>query len=327
MYILGMGHCHPTNVITNQFLKDLDIGSDPDWIVAKIGIRERRSVLPLDYIVETKNADPRKAEAVMEHTAADMGVIAAQRALENAGIKPEQVGLILTNSSVPTQTLPPMGMEIAERLELGHKKVYDATSACPAFALHLHHLFAFEQDNLPEYILCIATAAVSQRVDYTNRSDSAIWGDGAAAYVVSPRQKGKVEILSTVFEADPSRCHAVVVDTYGHFHQDGRAVRDFSVRQTVRLIKRIEKEFDIDWSNDLFIGHQANGTMLEQIRNNRKIPNENHLSNVEFIGNQAGAGAPAVMSTNWDALGADRHAVVAVVGAGLSWGSVLFRIH
>jgi 3-oxoacyl-[acyl-carrier-protein] synthase-3 len=117
----------------------------------------------------------------------------------------------------------------------------------------------------------------------------------------------------------------VVVDTYQHFKQDGRAVRDFSVRQTVRLIKALEMHYPIDWSRDIFIGHQANRTMLEQITNNREIPPTNHWHNVTYLGNQAGAGAPASLSAHWEHIQPGQYIVVAVVGAGLSWGSILMK--
>jgi 3-oxoacyl-[acyl-carrier-protein] synthase-3 len=102
-------------------------------------------------------------------------------------------------------------------------------------------------------------------------------------------------------------------------------VRDFSVRQTVRLLKYLEVNFDIDWQRDIFIGHQANRTMLEQIRENRKIPATNHWFNVTSLGNQGGAGAPAVLAEHWSQIKSGQKIAVAVVGAGLSWGTVLLE--
>ena len=72
-------------------------------------------------------------------------------------------------------------------------------------------------------------------------------------------------------------------------------MRDFSVRQTVRLIKRLEELHAIDWTKDIFIGHQANATMLDQITNNRGIPASNHWHNAATMGNQAAAGAPSAI--------------------------------
>ena len=139
------------------------------------------------------------------------------------------------------------------------------------------------------------------------------------------KHPGKLRVLRSEFEADPSRAGAVVVDSNGYFHQDGRAVRDFSVRQTVRMLRRLEREESVDWTKDVFIGHQANATMLQQICNNRKIPDANHWRNVVEVGNQAGASAPAVLAMHWDQIQSGQKIVVAVVGAGLSWGSVLME--
>ena len=61
IYLHGIGHFHPENVITNRFLEELEIGTDEAWIMERVGIRERRTVLSLDYIRQTKNRDPRAA--------------------------------------------------------------------------------------------------------------------------------------------------------------------------------------------------------------------------------------------------------------------------
>lgn len=326
LHILGMGVCHPTVAIDNKFLEDLDVGTTAQWIEEKIGILTRLSTLPLDYIRETRNQDPRAALEVATMSPSDMGVVAATEALKKAGIGIEQIGLIIVNSCTPHGTLPGEAVRISERLG-ARALAYDVYTACPAFALHIDFLSKFKAEKAPEFILCISTAALTQHVNYNDRSDGAIWGDGASAFVVSPIHKGPIQVVESSFTADPTRCEAVVVDTFGFFKQDGRAVRDFSVRQTVRLIKAIEERHSIDWSRDIFIGHQANRTMLEQITNNREIPPSNHWHNVTHRGNQAGAGASAVLCENWPNLNSGQNIVVAVVGAGLSWGSILFRVH
>jgi 3-oxoacyl-[acyl-carrier-protein] synthase-3 len=324
LHILGMGTCHAETVITNKFLEDLDVGTNAQWIEEKIGILERVSTLPLDYIRTTRNKDPRMALELASMTPTDMGVKAAEAAMKQVGISAHEVGMIIVNSCAPSHTVPGEAVRIAERL--GASAVaFDVVTACPAFALHIDFLRNYEESKLPEFILCISTAALTQHVDYNDRSDGAIWGDAAAAWIVSPVHKGKLEILHSTFTADPTRCGAVVVDTFGFFKQDGRAVRDFSVRQTVRLIKAIEESHPIDWNRDVFIGHQANRTMLEQVTNNREIPPSNHWHNVTYLGNQAGAGSAASLCVHWDKITPGQHIVVAVVGAGLSWGSILMR--
>lgn len=322
--IHGMGSSFPSHVISNRFIEDLDIGTNEEWILDKIGIKNRLATISTEYIEKTKNEDPRKAVEIAEYSATDLAEQAARKAIERAGIEPSDIGLIICNCCTPTQTAPSEAQRIANRLDL-NIQAHDVFTACPAFALHMDYLSNFKEETLPEYILCVSAAVLTQHVNYNERSDSAIWGDGAAAWVVSAKHLGKLSMIHSHFMADPTRCDAVVVDTFGHFHQDGRAVRDFSVRQTVRLIKKLEQEFDINWDKDIFVGHQANRTMLAQITKNRKIPDTNHWFNVTEIGNQAGAGAPATLSMNWDRIQPGNKIVIAVVGAGLSWGSILFQ--
>lgn len=327
MNILSFGSAHPETIITNEFLENLGIDSVASWIVEKIGIKERKTVLPLDYIEKTKNKDFKEGIKVASDTPEGLGVKAALQAIERANINKNDIGMVLVNCCNPTETLPGPAQNISKKLELKNPTALDVFSACPAFALLTNYVFKQKEESLPDYILCISTATLSTRVDYTNRSDSAIWGDGASAWIISPKKQGVLEILASKFSGDPLRSQAVVVNTFGHFEQDGRAVRDFSVRQTVRMIKKLEEKFSLDWEKDIFVGHQANGTMLAQICKNRKIPESNHWSNVSYIGNQAGAGAPAVLAEHFGNYGdSGRHIAVAVLGAGLSWGSVLMKV-
>lgn len=324
LFLLGMGYAHPTNVVTNQLLEELEVGTTAQWITEKIGIQERLSSLPLEYIKRTRNQTPQEARAVATDTPTTLAVRAVKMALERAHLKAGDVGMVVVNCCTPLSTAPSESTRIASELGIS-VPTYDVFTACPVFALHIDFLANFESSALPDYILCISSAVLTQQVNYNDRSDGAIWGDGAGAWIVSPRKPGKLRVLDSLFQADPTRSQAVLVETAGHFKQDGRAVRDFSVRQTVRLVKRMEEAFKLDWTKDIFIGHQANLTMLRQITGNREIPDSNHWHNVTNIGNQAGAGAPIVLAMHWDQIRSGQRIAVAVVGAGLSWGSVLLE--
>ena len=81
LYLHGLGHFHPENIITNRFLEDLDIGTSNDWVLERVGIRERRTSLSLDYIRETKNSDTRAAFEASTYTNAQTGAVAAGRPL------------------------------------------------------------------------------------------------------------------------------------------------------------------------------------------------------------------------------------------------------
>ncbi len=75
LYLHGLGHFHPENQITNLFLEELDIGTDEEWILDRVGIRSRRTVLSLDYIRDTRNRDPNQAMEASLYTHADTGVL------------------------------------------------------------------------------------------------------------------------------------------------------------------------------------------------------------------------------------------------------------
>ncbi len=93
IYLHGLGHFYPENVITNRFLSDLDIGSSEEWIEERVGIRERRTVLPLEYIRSTKNRDVRAAQEASLYTNAQTAAAAARMAIERAGIAVGDIGM------------------------------------------------------------------------------------------------------------------------------------------------------------------------------------------------------------------------------------------
>lgn len=318
-----MGHAHPPTEIDNGFLESLGTGLESSWIMDRIGIEARRTVLPLDYLRATHNRDPKLALEQLQQTPTELALEASQNALQQAGLTAAQVGMILVNCCTPLQTVP------AEAQRLGHAlgvkvRAFDVFGACPAFALHLQLLSAMEQ-SLPEYTLCVSTATFTAVIDYSQGSDGAILGDGAAAWIVSPRDARGLRVREARYDSDPTRCPAITLPRFGHFHQDGRAVRSFSVRRTIRELKGLRARHQLDWSRCRFIGHQANLVMLQSVCNNCKIPESNHWRNVSSLGNQAGAGAPATLSMQWSAISAGEQIAVAVVGAGLGWGSVLLE--
>jgi 3-oxoacyl-[acyl-carrier-protein] synthase-3 len=325
LYIHSFGHAHPDTEISNDFLESLDTSVTSDQLVKRFGIFCRRSVLPLNYIRETLNKDPRQALGVASHTPTTLGAAAAQMALERAGISLGEISLVLANCCTPLQTMPAEAQRIAGYLGL-QCQAFDIYSASAGFALHLNYLGSLRPECIPKFTLCVSTATLTTVVNYENLIDAAIWGDGAAAWIVSPHRPARgMRILQTCYGSDPRRCDTVVVDRLGHFRQNGIAVGHYSVGQTVKLLRCLQKSFGFSWIDTYFIGHQANARMLDTVCRNEGIPPARHLSNVSHIGNQAGAGAPATISMNWDRMPVGARLVVAVVGAGLSWGSVLLE--
>ncbi len=322
LQVLGLGHWHPQNVIDNAFLESLGLETSDEWILERTGIRTRRTVLSLDYIRSTGNAEPRDAHVASSATNAQAGASAARMALERAGLAPADVGLVLAGGCSPQHSIPAEACLVAAELGVA-APAYDVVSACSSFAAQVHTLMNTKPASLPDYILIVNTENTTRTVDYHDRSTAVLWGDGAAATVLSPRKAGKFAVLGTVLHSDPSGWDKVSIPTGQHFRQNGSAVQAFAIRKSGETWKELGVWFTRP--DPYFIGHQANLLMLKSVCDRAGISSQRHLSNVEEFGNCGAAGAPSVLSQNWDHFQSGDEAGLVVVGSGLTWGGVALR--
>ena len=322
--LLGIGHFHPEHEITNQFLEDLDIGTNDEWILERTGIRSRRTALPLDYIRETRNADPKAGIEAADWSNAQMGAEAARMALARAGLSPSDVGLVIGGGCAPDTTAPAEGCNIARILGVAAPSL-DMNSACSSFIVGINMLAMMDEAKLPHFVLVVCAEVMTRTIDYTDRSAAVLWGDGAVAAVFSTREKGRAEVIGTAMKTDPAGADKVVVPRIGFFHQEGRTVQTFAIRKTSDLYLRHREEFETESRRLHFIGHQANLRMLESVCRRCEIPEDRHHSNCEFFGNTGGASSGSVLSQNWDKWDERDDLSIVGVGSGLTWGSYLLR--
>jgi 3-oxoacyl-[acyl-carrier-protein] synthase-3 len=325
LHLHGLGHAHPANEISNRFLEELDIGTDDAWILERVGIRSRRSVLPLEYIRATRNRDPRAALEAAEENNAGLAARAARMAIERAGVPAHSIGLVIAgNSMADTHGCPAEACNVAGELDLD-VPAFDVMSACTSFYVHLHLLSLMQPDKLPDFVLLAAPETITTAVDYGDRATAVLWGDGAAAAVVSTRHEGRIRVLGTSVESHPTARDKVVIPRGGHFRQAGRVVQMFGIKRMARAVNRLREEYASAERDFHFVGHQANLRMLETVRGMCEIPPERHHSNVEWYGNTGAASAASVISMNWEKWGPRDDVAVAGIGAGLTWSSYLLR--
>lgn len=320
LFLHGLGHAHPETEISNRFLESLDIGTDESWILERTGIRSRRSVLPLDYIRETRNCDARAALEAATGDNATLGARAATLALARAGIASRQLGLVLAGSSAPAASAPAEACRLAARLEL-EVPALDVASACTSFYAQLHLLSWMDPARLPDWVLLVAADTLTTTVDYGDRAAAVLWGDGAAAAVVSTRHPARARVLESDLASSPAGWDKVVVPRGGHFRQDGRAVQMFGIKRMIQGVTRLRAAFEESGRSLHFVGHQANLRMLESVQRGAGIDPELHHHNVEWYGNTGAASAASVLSMRWEKWGARDDVAVAGVGAGLTWAS------
>ncbi|HEX2486073.1 MAG TPA: ketoacyl-ACP synthase III [Myxococcota bacterium] len=324
LHLHGVGHFHPENELTNRFLEELDIGTTESWIVERVGIRSRRTTLPLDYIRTTRNRDPRAAAEAALYDTAELGRRAAERALTSAGIRRSDVGMVLAGSCATDVTTPAEACEIARRLGVAAPS-FDVASACTSFLAQLTLLSKMRPEALPPFVLVVTPEALTRSVDYADRSTAVLFGDGAAAAVVSARVPGRARILHADLASDPAAADKVRIPRVGHFAQEGRAVQMFAIRKSLEALGRLEGLRGDDDRPLHWIGHQANLRVLQTVSERAGLDPARHHSNVTLYGNTGAASAPSVLSQVFEKFGPEDDVALVGVGAGLTWGGALLR--
>ena len=228
LYLHGVGHFHPENVITNKFLEELDIGISEEWIMERVGIQTRHTSLPLDYIKTTKNQDPRAAFEACLYTNAQSGARAARLAMERAGLKPEDVGMVVSGSSAPDYVIPAEAAIVAAELGID-VPCFDLNSACSSFGVQLKFLSDMRPETLPPYTLVVNPENFTRTIDYSDRRTAPLFGDGSSAAVVSACVPSNMVFEASFSDSNPLSWDKVRIPRMGHFSQNGSAVQGFAI--------------------------------------------------------------------------------------------------
>lgn len=324
LYLHGLGHYHPNNIIDNSFLESLNINTNNEWILDRVGIHERRTALPLNYIRETYNKNPTLAFQQMETSYADGAARAVHHALSRAGIETNQVGLVVAGECILQYPFPANASVIAAAAGIQSMAI-DINTACSSFATQMHYLNHLDESILPEYIVVVNPGFFTSIIDFTDRNTAVLFGDGAAAAVVSKRHESAWRLMDSHVDSNPKEWPVVTSPTGGHFSQQGSRVQHFAIKTTVSEINYLSKRNAVNLNEIYFIGHQANLMMLQSAASRAGIAPEKHFYNVDRFGNCGAASAPSVFSQRWDSFKSNDQVLMSVVGAGLTWGSLLFK--
>ena len=324
IYIVGTGSFSPERVVPNSYFEKI-VDTTNEWIITRTGIKERRMIMP--------------GEAL-----SDLATPAAQRAIEMAGISPEDLDLIIVGTSTPDMLSPSSACIIQHKLKNKKAVAFDVNAACPGFIYGLSIAEKFIQDGSHEYGLVIGSEIVSNRIDYEDRSTCVLFGDGAGAVVLGPSNgNGNGEILSSHLHSDGSLWELLNVPGGGsrkppshdmlnqRLHvvkMKGNEVFKHAVRTMVDVaIEAMEKNGvsseDIDW----FIPHQGNIRIMETVAKRLGIPGEKMIVTIHKYGNTSAASIPVALDEKVRSGKIKRGDLIlmASFGAGFVWGAVLFR--
>ena len=188
--ISGWGMYVPDRVLTNHELSTM-VDTTDEWILERTGIRERHI-------------------AAENETTVDMSVIAAQRALESAGITAADVDLILLATSTPDHLCPPASSLLQHRLGATKAGAMTLIAGCSGFVYGLITASQFVSSGVYKHVLLVGSEKISYAIDWTDRSTNILFGDGAGAVVISQSdQPGG--LLSMVLGSDGSQADALIV--------------------------------------------------------------------------------------------------------------------
>ncbi|HLR11912.1 MAG TPA: beta-ketoacyl-ACP synthase III [Sporosarcina sp.] len=303
--IIGVGKYVPPYTLTNKDLENRMDTSD-EWIRTMTGIEERRI------------AD--------EHTdTSDMAYEAAKNAIENAGVAPEDLDLILVATVTPDRPFPSVSTMIQDRLGAKNAGAMDISAACSGFMYGLVTAKQFIEMNTFKHILVVGVEKLSKILDWEDRNTAVLFGDGAGAAVVGQVSDGR-GILSFELGSDGSGGKHLYQDKY--VQMNGREVFKFAVRQmgesALHVIEKagLEKE-DVDY----LIPHQANIRIMESSRERLSLPVEKMSKTIHKYGNTSAASIPLSLVDDLadGKIKEDDVIVLVGFGGGLTWGAVCMR--
>jgi 3-oxoacyl-[acyl-carrier-protein] synthase-3 len=320
--IAGTGSYVPERVVPNSYFEKIVDTSD-EWIVQRTGIRERR------YVAD--------GEAT-----SDMAVIAGRRALESAGVAPEELDLIVVGTVTPDQMIPACSALIQHRLGAKNAGAFDCNSACTGFLTALCIAEAYVASGRARRVLAIGAESLSRISDMQDRTSCILFGDGAGAVVLAPEEDCKQgEILKTRQGADGSGYDLIymlaggsrkpatleTVQAREHFIRlNGREVFRFAVNRMGDLIEEMIEGHTYD-DLCLVVPHQVNKRIIDSALQRLGWNDEKVMVNIQHYGNTSSATVPVALDEARRAgrLVTGKLVILVAFGAGLTWGGVLIR--
>lgn len=317
--ICGCGSYLPEQTVSNDDLAARVETSD-EWIVERTGIRYRHI-------------------AAQGEVTSDLACEAAVRALDDAGMKRDEIDLIVLATSTPDETFPATATKVQARLGIHQGAAFDVQAVCSGFIYALAVVDNFIKAGQSQNALVIGAETFSRILDWDDRGTCILFGDGAGAIVVSGRKSNGAAqdrgVLSTHLHADGRHHDLLYVDggpsstqTTGHLRMRGPEVFRHAV---LNLSKVVEETLqangltanDIDW----LVPHQANKRIIDSTTKKLGLSPDKVVLTVENHGNTSAASVPLALSTAVDdgRIKEGDLILMEAMGGGFTWGAALAR--
>jgi 3-oxoacyl-[acyl-carrier-protein] synthase-3 len=317
--VRGIGSYLPAQVLTNADLAKI-VDTTDEWIVERSGIHERHRAAAGEYT-------------------SDLATHAARAAMENAGVGPEDIDLVVLATATPDHTFPSTATEVQARLGIRHGFAYDIQAVCSGFVYALATVDAQIKAGMARRALVIGAETFSRILDRSDRTTCVLFGDGAGAVVVEAVESdGTIAdrgIHATSLRADGRHRDKLWVDggpsttqTAGHLRMEGKEVFKHAVTNPADVIEVLFDQTglgsgDIDW----FVPHQANRRIIDATGKKLGIAPEKVVMTLQKHGNTSAASIPLALdvAVKDGRIRTGDMVMLEAMGGGFTWGAVLLR--
>src|SRR5262245_54184572 len=319
--ITGLGTHVPERVVTNEELSKLVDTSD-EWIITRTGIRERRF-------------------AGDDEALSDVALPAALAALEQAGLSPRDIDLLIVATVTADMQFPSTAAILADLLRADDAAAYDLAAGCTGFMYGIAQAYGMVESGLSRRSLVVGADVLSKLMNFADRSTCVLFGDGAGAVVIERVTEegflgfelgadgagGKDLTLPAGGSRMPTTAETVASGAH-YVHMNGREVFKFATRVLVSSAQAVLDQCNLSIEDvDVYVPHQANVRIIDHAVAKLEIPKEKVIVNVDRYGNTSSASIPLALA---DAIESGRlkqgdTLLMTGMGAGLTWGSAVMR--
>lgn len=319
--ITAVGHYLPEHRLTNHDLEQM-VETNDEWIQTRTGIKERRIL-----------KDSGKATAFM-------GAEAAKEALEQRGVTPEEIDLIIVATVTPDYMFPATACLIQEKIGAANAFGFDLSAACSGFLFALTTGVNYIESGNAKKVLVVGTDKMSSIVDYTDRTTCILFGDAAGAVLLEPSDD-ETGIIDYVNHTEGDTQNALYQHAGGSLNpatEETVANKQHVVRQEGRTVFKkatvgmadVSKEImernnltgdDVDW----LVPHQANLRIIDATANRMGLDSDKVMINIDKYGNTTAATIPLCLYDWKDKLNHGDNLILAAFGGGYTWGATYLK--
>jgi 3-oxoacyl-[acyl-carrier-protein] synthase-3 len=313
--VIGSGSYLPEKILTNVDLEKMVDTSD-EWISERTGIKERRIIGENELT-------------------SDMAYEASKKALKLAGLKPQDIDMIIVATTTPDRTFPSTATIVQGKLGIKNAFAFDVQAVCSGFVYALATADKFIKSGEVKYALVIGADSLSRLVNWEDRNTCILFGDGAGAVIMEATEEKRTGVLSTTLYSDGKYADLLnttggvsLTKTAGFIEMEGKEIYKHAVSKMSEIViesleKANLKTKDVDW----LIPHQANLKIMQSVAKRLNILEEKVIVTVDKQGNTSAATIPlAIDEALRDGKIKDGNIIaLTALGGGLTWGSAIIK--